>query len=150
MRKILFAFLLVLILVSVGFAVYHNREWSIPKDAKTLKNPVAPSEAALKSARLLYLDNCVNCHGDKGKGDGSEAMMYDPGPADLTDAKDMARVTDGEIFYQITLGKKPMPSFKKRMTEEQRWQLVLLVRSFSAPAASAPEADKTPAANPKQ
>jgi mono/diheme cytochrome c family protein len=25
-----------------------------------------------------------------------------------------------------------MPAFKKRLTEEQRWQLVLLVRSFAA------------------
>jgi hypothetical protein len=28
-----------------------------------------------------------------------------------------------------------MPSFKKRLTEDQRWGLVLLVRSFSAPPA---------------
>jgi mono/diheme cytochrome c family protein len=41
-------------------------------------------------------------------------------------------LTDGEIYYQITEGRKPMPSFKKRLTEEQRWQLVLLVRSFAS------------------
>jgi hypothetical protein len=26
-----------------------------------------------------------------------------------------------------------MPSLKRRMTEDQRWQLVLLIRSFAAP-----------------
>jgi hypothetical protein len=50
-----------------------------------------------------------------------------------------------------------MPAFKKRMTEDQRWQLVLLVRSFGAPpaekkpntpASSQPEAGKTPASGP--
>jgi hypothetical protein len=45
----------------------------------------------------------------------------------------MAKVTDGEIFYQITEGRRPMPSFKNRLTQDQRWQLVLLVRSFSPP-----------------
>ena len=42
----------------------------------------------------------------------------------------MSATTDGELFYQISEGRKPMPAFKKRLTEEQRWQLVLLVRSF--------------------
>jgi len=96
---------------------------------------IAPSPAALNAAKQVYADQCANCHGDTGKGDGSDAMMYDPGPADLTDASRMNKLTDGEIYYQITQGRKPMPSFKKRLTEEQRWQLVLLVRSFaSAPA----------------
>ena len=67
-------------------------------------------------------------------------MMYDPPPADLTDAAKMNKVTDGEIFYQITVGRKPMPSFRKRLTEEQRWQLVLLVRSFAAQPAAVPSA----------
>ena len=55
----------------------------------------------------------------------------------------MNTVTDGEIFYQISEGRKPMPSFKKRLTEDQRWGLVLLVRSFSAPSAS-PIQEKKP------
>ena len=29
-----------------------------------------------------------------------------------------------------------MPAFKKRMTEDQRWQLVLLVRSFAQKSAA--------------
>src|SRR5262249_35844230 len=85
----------------------------------------------LTSAKGLYRENCANCHGDAGRGDGSEAMRYDPKPADLTDAPHMNTVTDGALFYQISQGRKPMPAFKKRMTEEQRWQLVLLVRSFA-------------------
>jgi mono/diheme cytochrome c family protein len=82
------------------------------------------------------MDKCAECHGQRGKGDGPKAMMHTPAPADLTDAGQMKSVTDGEIFYQISEGKKPMPSFKKRLTEEQRWGLVLFVRSFSQPAAA--------------
>jgi hypothetical protein len=49
----------------------------------------------------------------------------------LTDAPHLATVTDGELFYVISEGHKPMPSYRKKLTEEQRWQLVLLVRAFS-------------------
>jgi mono/diheme cytochrome c family protein len=80
--------------------------------------------------------------------------MHSLAPADLTDTRHMNTVTDGEIFYQISEGRKPMPSFKKRLTEDQRWGLVLLVRSFAAPSMSplqgnTPDAAKNTAASPK-
>jgi|SRR5208283_4717417 len=133
MRKVLLACTLSLIFLSIGLAAFHTQKWSVPEEEKQRKNPIAPSEAALKAAKDIYADKCANCHGDTGKGDGSDAMMYDPSPADLTDASQMKKVTDGEIYYQITEGRKPMPSFRKRLTDEQRWELVLLVRSFANP-----------------
>ncbi len=135
MHKFLLACTLGLICLSIGFAAFQKPNWTIPEEEKQRKNPIAPSPAALNAAKQVYADQCANCHGDTGKGDGSDAMMYDPGPADLTDASLMKKATDGEIYYQISEGRKPMPSFKKRLTDEQRWQLVLLVRSFAgAPA----------------
>jgi mono/diheme cytochrome c family protein len=141
MRKTLFASLLLIILVAVAYTAYQeNKPWVIPEEAKSRKNPLQPSEAALRSARSLYGENCLQCHGKTGKGDGSEALRYDPKPADFTDAPHMNSVTDGALFYQISQGRKPMPAFKRRMTEDQRWQLVLLIRSF------APRAEKKSAA----
>jgi mono/diheme cytochrome c family protein len=131
-RKTLFVLLLALILVVVAYTYFQeNKTWVIPEEAKARKNPLQPSGPALKSAKALYAENCGNCHGDSGRGDGSEAMRYDPKPADFTDAQHMNTVTDGALFYQISQGKKPMPAFKRRMSENQRWQLVLLVRSFA-------------------
>jgi mono/diheme cytochrome c family protein len=135
MRKVFLACTLSLIFLSIGLAAFHTQKWTVPEEEKQRKNPIAPSETALKAAKEIYEDKCANCHGDTGKGDGSDAMMYDPGPADLTDASQMKKVTDGEIYYQITVGRKPMPSFQKRLTDEQRWQLVLLVRSLANPPA---------------
>ena len=59
-----------------------------------------------------------------------------------------------QIFYQISEGRKPMPSFKKRLTEDQRWGLVLFVRTFSASVAplipeKMPEARKKATASSK-
>jgi mono/diheme cytochrome c family protein len=147
-RKTLFALLLALIVVVVAYTVFQeNKPWVIPEEAKNRKNPVLPSEAAIIAAKPLYKENCTQCHGETGKGDGSEALRYDPKPADFTDAPHMNTVSDGALFYQISQGRKPMPSFKRRMTEDQRWQLVLLIRSFAPPPAKQPEA---PAANPSK
>ena len=133
-RKILFASLLALICIALVYAAFQrDKPWIVPEEVKKLKNPLAPSESTLKAAREIYMDECAQCHGEHGKGDGPEAMMHSPAPADLTDARQMNTVTDGEIFYQISEGRKPMPSFKKRLTEDQRWGLVLLVRSFARP-----------------
>jgi mono/diheme cytochrome c family protein len=147
LRKMLFALLLALIVISIVFAVSQNREWVVPEEAKKLKNPVAPSVAAVESARAIYLDKCSECHGDTGKGDGPQGRMYDPAPGNLTDAKHMHALTDGELFYQISEGRKPMPAFKKRLSEEQRWQLVLLVRSFAEALAAPREPSESPAGN---
>jgi mono/diheme cytochrome c family protein len=135
-RKILFATLLALICIALVYAVLQrDKPWVVPEEVKKLKNPLAASESTLKAARGIYMDECAQCHGEHGKGDGPEAKMHDPPPSDITDARHMSTVTDGEIFYQISEGRKPMPSFKKRLTEDQRWGLVLLVRTFSASSA---------------
>jgi|HubBroStandDraft_2_1064218.scaffolds.fasta_scaffold189293_1 mono/diheme cytochrome c family protein len=142
--KLLFAFVILLIFLSIGLAAFHKTPWKVPLEDKLRKNPLAVSDANLNAAKPVYNEYCANCHGDSGKGDGSDAMMYDPSPSDLTDAKHMNSLTDGDIYYQITQGRKPMPSFRKKLTEEQRWQLVILVRSFAAPVSSTPAPTKTP------
>jgi len=136
LRKLLFVSLLAVIGIAITFAIFQNRAWKIPEEAKQRKNPVQPSPPAIAAARTIYGDKCVQCHGETGKGDGSDAALYYPAPASFADAKRMSMVTDGELFYEISQGRKPMPAFKKRLTEEQRWQLVLLVRSFAAESPS--------------
>jgi len=141
-RKIIFALLLTLICIVIAYAAFQkDRPWVVPEEVKKLKNPLSPAESTLKVAKAIYIDQCAQCHGELGKGDGPESMMHSLAPADLTDAGHMRAITDGEIFYQISEGRKPMPSFKKRLTEEERWGLVLFVRSF---ARSNPATEKKP------
>lgn len=146
LRKFLFAALLLLIcVVVIHWFTQENKPWIVPPEYKSLKNPLTPTESNLNAARQIYEDECAQCHGDRGKGDGPQARSHYPLPADLTDPKLLANSPDGEIFYQITVGRRPMPSFKRRLSEDQRWQLVLLVRSFSRPAAqTAPSEQKLP------
>ncbi len=143
-RWILLIMVLGLIVLSIVLAAFHRTPWIVPAAEKARINPLS-SSANLAAAREMYGRKCADCHGEKGKGDGSEAMMYDPAPTDLTDAAKIDKLTDGEIFYQITEGRKPMPSFRKKLSDEQRWQLVLLVRSFAAGSSPSSESQATPA-----
>ncbi len=133
------------IVVSVSSMPHDPNAWPVPAEFKKLKNPVPRTDAALAAAKAMFNDQCVSCHGESGKGDGPDAMMYTPEPADLTDAHMMGMMTDGEIFYKITEGRKPMPSFQKKLTDEQRWQLVHFVRSLAPKAHHMPAAKKSAA-----
>jgi len=134
--KAMFLLVLAIVAAAIIYSAVNNAPWSwpVPEEAKQLKNPLQPTAASLKSAREVYADKCAHCHGDTGKGDGRDANRYDPAPTDLSDPKKMNPATDGELFYKISEGKKPMPVFKNKLTEDQRWQLVLLIRSFAESA----------------
>jgi mono/diheme cytochrome c family protein len=107
------------------------KDWPVPAAARAMKNPVAVTPEALKAAKAIYDDKCSQCHGDTGKGDGPESLMYSVKPANFADAHMMGEMTDGEIFYKMTEGREPMPGFKRQLTEEQRWQLVHYIRTFA-------------------
>ncbi len=133
-RKLFLALIFAVLCVVAVFAYYENKPWKIPEEAKLRQNPIRLSASALAAGHSTYMDKCTQCHGQTGKGDGPDAASYYPSPTSLVDVNHMSSVTDGEIFYQISEGRKPMPAFKRKLSEEQRWELVLYVRSL-APAA---------------
>ena len=120
-------------------------DWHAPEEANKLKNPVPADKASLTAAKSIYLEKCAQCHGEGGKGDGPEAPMYSVQPADFTDAHMMGEMTEGEIFWKISEGRKPMPAFKLQLSEEQRWQLVNYVRTFARKPAHAVKSAAAPA-----
>src|SRR6266851_361523 len=120
------------VLLAVWGCARQDEKWAVPDAARKMKNPLPLTEAGLNMARGLYLDNCSQCHGEKGRGDGVEAKMYSVKPVDLSDPRIMSEMTDGELFYKISEGRQPMPPFKGVFNEEKRWQLVHLLRTFAS------------------
>jgi mono/diheme cytochrome c family protein len=110
-------------------------EWTAPASARDVKNPVASDAASLAAGKKAFEKECLSCHGKKGKGDGPSAGTLEKAPASLLSGKVQSQ-TDGELFWKITAGKKPMPSSKKSLTEEQRWQVVNYVRKLAENAKS--------------
>src|SRR5215813_9545564 len=122
-----------------AYTAFSRYVWSIPPEAKLVRNPIHDDPAvAAKQILPVFLDKCSECHGETGQGNGPQAKMYDPRPAPLTDTARLATITDGELFYVISNGHKPMPSYKKKLTDDERWQLVLLVRALSHTVPPAP------------
>lgn len=113
-----------------SFAFQQNKEWKAPESAKSKKTPISSNEASIAAGKKIYEKDCMNCHGKKGKGDGKDAANQDVTVADLSSVKVQAQ-SDGEIFWKISEGKKPMPSNKKDHSEDQIWQLVNYVRTLA-------------------
>jgi len=118
------------------------QEWVAPPEERAKTNPVAASPEALQKGRFLYRKNCLRCHGEKGKGDGPSGR-YGVKPAeDLTNPAKQAKLTDGEIFWKITTGLKEgadviMPAYAREIpSEEDRWRVVLFVRTLGNPGGS--------------
>jgi mono/diheme cytochrome c family protein len=94
------------------------------------KPPLREEMTEVNQGKLIYDDRCADCHGDLGKGDGAAATDLEPRPADLTRPA-LAEQSDDIIFKEITDGKQPMPSYKTKLTDEQRWQVVRYVRTLT-------------------
>jgi mono/diheme cytochrome c family protein len=109
--------------------------WVAPDDAKKVKNPIPPTQETLAAAEQLFTDNCVLCHGEKGMGDGPGAKTIKVKPANFTDPKLQASETDGTLFWKMTNGRGPMPSWRDTLTDQERWQLVGYIRKLGKDAA---------------
>jgi len=107
-----------------------KQKWSAPASEAQKKNPVAANESSLAAGRKIYSKTCATCHGKTGDADGPAVIELNIHPAKLSDPK-VATESDGALFWKITTGKKPMPSYGKRLSETDRWNLVNYVRTLS-------------------
>jgi mono/diheme cytochrome c family protein len=118
--------------VAACFLACRTEPEPAPESVVRQENPVAASGQVLDRAREDYRRDCSECHGAGGKGDGPTSGMLRKAPADLTDPAILAAVTDGEIYWIVTRGYRPlMPAFEGKLSEEQRWGLVRLMRKMS-------------------
>jgi mono/diheme cytochrome c family protein len=125
------ALALVAVIAALIFVAVTGDNWTAPEAVKQMRNPVAANAAALAAARTIYVDKCANCHGVTGDGHGEQAKLHATKPPDFRNAAAMRQLTDGELFWKISAGRRPMPRFKNRLTEEERWELVNYIRAFS-------------------
>lgn len=118
--------LVVMSLVGLGF----NREPVVPGYDK--RNPIAMSQESIATGEALYVENCVDCHGPRGEGDG-ELLEGSPPNANLT-LPHLFDHTEGELHWWISEGRSgtPMPGFSDMMSDEEIWHLVNYVYYLNA------------------
>ena len=122
---------IVIFIVAASFTISQTpKPWPVPDKESKMANPVKSDATSLATGKELWAKHCQSCHGKTGKGDGTKAATLDTHPGDFTQAAVQAE-TDGDLYYKISAGRKDMPSFKKKIPDENDiWSVVNYVRTF--------------------
>jgi mono/diheme cytochrome c family protein len=105
-----------------------------------LRNPLrgedgSVAQADLEAGHTIYIQNCVNCHGDALDGNGMFADGLRPRPANFTDPGTIAQLSESYVFWRVAKGGpglpvegKPwnsaMPVWEDELTVTEMWQVI--------------------------
>lgn len=136
-RALILALLAVIAVLAIVSVLYSLTEWNAPAAARRMQNPVPANESAVDEGMFQYQKHCKSCHGENGDGKGERAGELSVQPTNFTNAGEMSHLTDGELFWKISHGHRPMPAFESKLTEQERWQVVDYIRTFTKQSPSA-------------
>lgn len=122
---------------SAGICPQPRKTVAAPDEFLKLRNPLtATPQNVLAGKTLFQVDAkpsaCRLCHGISGDGLGVMFKQVQPMPRNFTCYQTMDDLPDGQLFWIIKNGSPgtAMPSFKY-LEDDQVWQLILYLRSFS-------------------
>lgn len=108
-----------------------EKPWVIPPKYEKMENPQLNAKDDDQIGRILYTKHCKSCHGSKGHGDGNKAAGLDTKVPDFA-SESFKKDTDGSLFYKTTFGRDDMPSFDKKIPDdEERWLIVNYIKTLS-------------------
>jgi mono/diheme cytochrome c family protein len=112
------------------------RENDIPESYKDLSNPLDATEENIKRGVVIYRAQCSMCHGEKGLGDVPAGKFLNPPASNIAAVAGMPEATDGYLFWSISEGgaalRTQMLPFKSTLSEEDRWRVILYMRTLKA------------------
>jgi hypothetical protein len=118
---------IIIIILLFSSLLLMAQDWIVPGDRKGKLSPFLFNEVSLKAGARLYTINCLSCHGTPGKGNYINLV---PPPGDPATEK-IQRNSDGEIYFKVTNGRGPMPSFKNALSSNDIWNVISFLRSFN-------------------
>jgi high-affinity iron transporter len=106
-----------------------------------LEMPRAPLDLA--GGEKLFQSTCASCHGPRGLGDGPAAAKINPKPPAIGSGDAMRDVTPAMMFRKMSVGVRgtAMPAFAGTLTVDQRWNIVMYLRSLQHTAAQVAEGE---------
>ena len=120
--------LFLLLFLSFASVTFGQVPWKVPEVKKLKTANFKFTKEVVANGENIFKTNCSACHGVPGKA--SFALMT-PSPGDPATDKFQLQ-TDGELFYKITNGRTPMPTFKNILADKDRWSVISYIRSFNA------------------
>ena len=100
-----------------------------PAAVDLIKSPLPNDPRIVRSGSILFANRCVQCHNPSGFGYGAVGAYLVPHPPDLGSPL-VQNITDGAIFWHITMGQGKMPGFRTWTTPTERWAMSQYVRSL--------------------
>ena len=129
MKNLSIATVLAIFVIAAGFT-FQPKPWVVPDKSAKMVNPQKSDAASVAAGKALWSTHCTSCHGKTGLGDGSKAAQLKTQPEDLSKATLQAQ-SDGSLAYKVSDGRDDMPSFKKKLPEQEDiWNLVNFMRSL--------------------
>lgn len=107
-----------------------GKPWPVPEAEANKKNPLKSDPSVLKTGKEVWMQHCKSCHGAKGKGDGTKAAKIEISCGDFS-SEEYQKQSDGALYWKTTDGRKPMPSFKDKLSDSERWAVILYSRTFA-------------------
>jgi len=117
----------------------------IPLDARIDREmiktaPIQPDEGNLVAGAQIYRDQCAACHGLHGKPSSFGAHMFPDAPPlwEKHHNSDVVGVSDdppGETYWKVANGIRltGMPSYREILTDNQMWQVSVLLANADKP-----------------
>jgi mono/diheme cytochrome c family protein len=109
-----------------------REKWVAPGTEWGKPNPIPKTPESVRAGLRVFTNNCVSCHGTGARGDGLLVPSLPVKPADLTNP-DVWRQPDSAIFWKISTGRQPMPTWDPVLTTEERWCVINYLRMTFAP-----------------
>jgi mono/diheme cytochrome c family protein len=116
-------FFLIIVLLTSGRLT--AQEWVVPAENAAKRSPFAFTDSIRQAGAALYMTTCKSCHGDPGKNNTIKLVPPPPDPA----SAQMQKNSDGDMFYKLTTGRGPMPSFKNTLSSTDMWRIISFIRS---------------------
>jgi DMSO reductase family type II enzyme heme b subunit len=109
-------------------------------DIQGLENPLRKDTATyarhVAEGGVIYVKNCMYCHGDNLDGAGHFAHAFNPPPASFTDPGTIAMLQEAFLFWRIAKGgpglpkestpwNSVMPAWEDRLSPEEIWKVIM-------------------------
>ena len=105
-----------------------SQRWDVV--AYTYSLSVSPAE--LEQGQTLYNQNCADCHGETGQGDGSQAASLPAQPAAWNqDLESLAQLSADDMAQLMTGGVEGHPDFSDELDESERYSVAAYARTLS-------------------